>query len=197
MRRTRCRGRARLDGQPRRGDDLRDRLALVRTSSRRPGGTSYTRRHLLGGQNRAISHAPDNRTPVANAEATPTPGGPAARGRLLDSAGTEDPDGDELLYEWDFGDGIDLLLGQFHPRRRDRRQVHGQADGQLRRGVQRERLGRDPRRQLAAHGGDRRPRGGLDVRGRAERAAARLGHAPPRRRLGDLRPQGGTWSSTT
>ncbi len=59
---------------------------------------------LLGGQIRAISYAPDNRTPVANAEATPTSGDLPLE-VAFSSAGTEDPDGDELLYEWDFGDG--------------------------------------------------------------------------------------------
>ena len=59
---------------------------------------------LLGGQIRAISYAPDNRSPVASAEATPTFGDLPLE-VAFSSEGTADPDGDELLYEWSFGDG--------------------------------------------------------------------------------------------
>jgi glucose/arabinose dehydrogenase/PKD repeat protein len=59
---------------------------------------------LLGGQIRAISYVPDNRSPVAEVEATPTFGDLPLEVQFS-SEGTGDPDGDELLYEWSFGDG--------------------------------------------------------------------------------------------
>jgi glucose/arabinose dehydrogenase len=59
---------------------------------------------LLGGQVRAISYVPDNRSPIVAARATPT-SGQLPLTVQFSSASTSDPDGDPLVYEWDFADG--------------------------------------------------------------------------------------------
>ena len=56
------------------------------------------------GNVKRISYAPDNRTPVAVATATPTFGA-APLAVSFKGSGSSDPDGDSLTYEWDFGDG--------------------------------------------------------------------------------------------
>jgi glucose/arabinose dehydrogenase len=58
-----------------------------------------------GGEIRVITFDDnDNRAPTAAAEATPRFGEPPLE-VLLDATGSTDPDGDELSFEWDFGDG--------------------------------------------------------------------------------------------
>jgi glucose/arabinose dehydrogenase len=56
------------------------------------------------GNVKRISYAPNNRTPVPVASATPT-FGPAPLQVSFKGSGSTDPDGDALTYEWDFGDG--------------------------------------------------------------------------------------------
>ena len=53
---------------------------------------------------RRISYAPNNRSPIAVAEATPTSGVPPLSVKLKGS-GSSDPEGGTLRYDWDFGDG--------------------------------------------------------------------------------------------
>jgi hypothetical protein len=57
-----------------------------------------------GGAVRQISYAPTNKTPLARADASPA-SGPAPLEVTFDATESLDPDGDELTYEWDFGDG--------------------------------------------------------------------------------------------
>lgn len=51
-----------------------------------------------------IVYSPSNRSPSAVLGATPT-NGPAPLAVLFDAAGSTDPNGDPLTYDWDFGDG--------------------------------------------------------------------------------------------
>ena len=51
-----------------------------------------------------VAYSPGNRSPVANATATPTSGS-APLAVQLSSTGSSDPDGDPLTYSWNFGDG--------------------------------------------------------------------------------------------
>jgi PKD repeat protein len=56
------------------------------------------------GSVKRIVYTPSNRTPIAQAAATPTFGPPGVN-VSFSSAGTNDPDGDPITYDWDFGDG--------------------------------------------------------------------------------------------
>jgi glucose/arabinose dehydrogenase/PKD repeat protein len=56
------------------------------------------------GSVRRIVYSPNNRSPVAVAEATPTSGAPPLTVRL-NGSGSSDPEGGTLRYDWDFGDG--------------------------------------------------------------------------------------------
>jgi glucose/arabinose dehydrogenase len=58
----------------------------------------------LRGRVLAIRSTSTNRVPIARASATPTSGKPPLSVRFS-SAGSSDPDGDPLTYDWDFGDG--------------------------------------------------------------------------------------------
>lgn len=66
-------------------------------------GIGYSRSNTDDGIYR-IDYVAGNRTPLAKASATPDTGqGPLQV--TFSSAGTSDPDGDELTYAWNFGDG--------------------------------------------------------------------------------------------
>ena len=56
------------------------------------------------GSVRRVVYSPGNRSPTANATATPTSGA-APLAVQLSSGGSSDPDGDPLSYAWNFGDG--------------------------------------------------------------------------------------------
>jgi PKD repeat protein len=56
------------------------------------------------GSIRRIVYSPGNASPVAVASASPTSGG-APLDVAFTSAGSSDPNGDALKYDWDFGDG--------------------------------------------------------------------------------------------
>ena len=58
-----------------------------------------------------IDYAKGTRTPVARATADKD-SGPAPLTVQFSSAGSEDADGDDLTFAWDFGDGADLDRGQ-------------------------------------------------------------------------------------
>jgi glucose/arabinose dehydrogenase len=55
------------------------------------------------GSVKRIVYTPTNRTPIAQATATPTFGPPGVN-ISFSSAGTYDPDNDPITYDWDFGD---------------------------------------------------------------------------------------------
>ncbi|MEU5874540.1 PQQ-dependent sugar dehydrogenase [Glycomyces sp. NPDC047369] len=68
-----------------------------------PDGALY-QLNIYPGELYRIAPSGGNRTPVANASATPDSGyGPLEV--AFSSAGSGDPDGDGLTYAWDFGDG--------------------------------------------------------------------------------------------
>ncbi|RRR97394.1 PQQ-dependent sugar dehydrogenase [Glycomyces terrestris] len=68
-----------------------------------PDGALY-QLNIYPGELYRIAPSGGNRTPVAAAAATPDSGyGPLEV--AFSSAGSSDPDGDALAYEWDFGDG--------------------------------------------------------------------------------------------
>ena len=73
-----------------------------------PHGTTralYYMNYLSGGEVRRIAFTGTaNRSPVAAASANPT-SGPAPLTVSFNGAGSTDPDGDPLSYDWDFGDG--------------------------------------------------------------------------------------------
>ena len=77
------------------------------------GATSalYYTTYANGGEVRRISYAGTaNRVPVA-ALAVDTASGPAPLRVRFDASGSTDPDGDDLSYEWDFGDGSEPEAG--------------------------------------------------------------------------------------
>lgn len=59
---------------------------------------------ILTGEIRAIRFVGDNRAPVAVAAGSPT-GGALPLTVNFSSAGSNDPDGQSITYDWDFGDG--------------------------------------------------------------------------------------------
>ena len=58
-----------------------------------------------------ISYTPGNRAPIAQGTATP-PSGVAPLTVNFSGVGSSDPDGDQLSYAWDFGDGSAQQTGQ-------------------------------------------------------------------------------------
>ena len=74
-----------------------------------PSGTMlyFTTLRPDGGGVWRIGYAPGNRRPVASATATPR-FGPAPLDVIFDAAQSSDPDNDELVFTWDFGDGSSL-----------------------------------------------------------------------------------------
>ena len=56
------------------------------------------------GSVKRIVYTPSNRTPIAQAAASPN-FGPAPLDVSFSGAGSNDPDGDPVTYDWDFGDG--------------------------------------------------------------------------------------------
>lgn len=71
-----------------------------------PSGTMlyFTTLRPDGGGVWRIGYAPGNRRPVASASVDPR-FGPAPLDVHFDAAKTTDPDGDDLVFSWDFGDG--------------------------------------------------------------------------------------------
>ena len=59
---------------------------------------------FITGAVRKIVFASDNKTPIAQIKATPS-SGPSPLDVQFSSAGTSDPEGATLTYDWDFGDG--------------------------------------------------------------------------------------------
>jgi glucose/arabinose dehydrogenase/PKD repeat protein len=57
-----------------------------------------------------LVYTPGNRAPVPAAAASP-PSGPAPLSVHFSAAGSTDPDGDDLSYSWDFGDGSPAAAG--------------------------------------------------------------------------------------
>jgi glucose/arabinose dehydrogenase/PKD repeat protein len=80
-----------------------------------PNGSTqalYYTTYADGGQVRRITYTADtNRAPTAAATATPS-SGPLPLDVTFDGAGSTDPDGDTLTYEWDFGDGSPRATGR-------------------------------------------------------------------------------------
>lgn len=77
-----------------------------------PDGNVYYLTHgtsLSNGDIRRIRYEPGNRPPVAEANATPR-GGLAPLTVAFESGGSHDPEGTDLLYDWDFGDGASSSL---------------------------------------------------------------------------------------
>lgn len=67
--------------------------------------------HIFDGKIGIISHSNvNNRIPVAQLAVSPQLG-PAPHTVVLDGSGSYDPDGDALLYSWDFGDGTPVFVG--------------------------------------------------------------------------------------
>ena len=58
-----------------------------------------------------IDYAKGTRTPVARATSDKD-SGPAPLTVAFSSEGSDDADGDELTFAWDFGDGVDVDRGQ-------------------------------------------------------------------------------------
>jgi glucose/arabinose dehydrogenase len=67
------------------------------------GQSLYYTTYALGGQLRRIDYAASNRSPVGSLTASPTSGLPPLS-VTFDASGSSDPDGDPLLYHFDFGD---------------------------------------------------------------------------------------------
>src|SRR5205814_2140884 len=58
-----------------------------------------------GGSVWEIAYAPGDASPVAHAQADPTSSPTAPVTVQFTGSGSTDPDGDQLSYSWDFGDG--------------------------------------------------------------------------------------------
>ena len=81
-----------------------DVATIILKSGNLPGISSGTRYDNIGVSRVASSPPPDNINPTAAAVANPT-AGPAPLSVGFDAGGSLDPDGDELQFSWDFGDG--------------------------------------------------------------------------------------------
>jgi PKD repeat protein len=68
------------------------------------GQALYYTSYAGGGEVRRIAYTTNNRPPKAELSASPT-AGPAPLNVTLDGSASSDPDGDDVTYQWTFGDG--------------------------------------------------------------------------------------------